>query len=230
MASFPGFPKDLLGFIKALSENNNREWFHANKDRYYASVVQPMCDFIMAMEPRMKKISPHFIVDPRPHGGSMFRIYRDVRFAKDKRPYKEHVACQFRHTASNDAHAPCFYVHISPAELVFGGGVWLPPSAALLKIRNAIADNPVAWKKIQNNKTLHKYTSGVEGDRLKRPPRGFAVDHPLLEDLKLKSFLAMHRSRPSLATKPDFIKEVEQTFKAIRPLISFLCDAVEVRY
>ena len=101
--NFPGFPKELLRFYAELIENNNRDWFTKNKQRYKEVVVYPMCDFIEAMAPRLEAIAPMYIADARPNGGSMFRIYRDVRFSRDPKPYKEHLACQFRHQAGRDA-------------------------------------------------------------------------------------------------------------------------------
>jgi uncharacterized protein (DUF2461 family) len=98
------FTPKFFEFFNALAKNNSREWFNQHKSDYQQAVVQPMCAFIDAMAPRLRKISPHFIADSRPHGGSMFRIYRDVRFSKDKSPYKLHAACQFRHELGKDAH------------------------------------------------------------------------------------------------------------------------------
>jgi len=115
-----------------------------------------MSDFITAMAPRLAKVSKHFTADPRPNGGSMFRIYRDVRFAKDKRPYKEHAACHFRHALGKDAHAPGFYMHFSPSEVFFGGGLWMPPPDALTKIREGIAAKPAGWKQLLANKSFAK--------------------------------------------------------------------------
>jgi uncharacterized protein (TIGR02453 family) len=135
--SFPGFPKSFFAFLRQLARNNDRAWFEANKARYKDDVVAPMSDFIAAMAPRLAKISSHYVADPRPHGGSMFRIYRDTRFSKNKRPYKEHAACQFRHEAGRDAHAPGFYVHLAPKEVRIGGGIWLPPVPELRAIRPA---------------------------------------------------------------------------------------------
>ena len=122
MSSFKGFPADFFQFLSELKENNNRPWFNENKARYYDCIVSPMCEFIVAIAPRLEKISPHYIADPRPHGGSMFRIYRDTRFSKDKTPYKTHAACHFRHQAGKDAHAPGFYAHFALDTLHFGGG------------------------------------------------------------------------------------------------------------
>lgn len=228
--SFPGFPKDLVKFLKDLSKNNKREWFHENKVRYKSSLVAPLCDFIVAMGPRLEKISNCYIADARPSGGSMFRIYRDVRFSKDKRPYKEHAACHFRHEAGKDAHAPGFYLHIEPKDVFIGGGIWMPPNPALDKIRHAIVDKPEQWKKITTSKTFRKYFDQIGGDGLKRPPRGFDKDHPLLEDLKRKSFFAMHKVDVKLLYTPQFITEVERTFKALSPLLEFLTLALELPY
>ena len=112
------FTPKFFEFFNALSKNNNREWFNEHKSDYQQAVMQPMCAFIDAMAPRLRKISPHFIADSRTHGGSMFRIYRDVRFSKDKSPYKLHAACQFRHELGKDAHTMGFYVHISSSRAV----------------------------------------------------------------------------------------------------------------
>ena len=99
MTAFSGFPADFFEFFKQLSKNNNRDWFNDNKSRFQASVQEPMSEFIEAMQPHLAGISKHYVADPKPHGGSMFRIYRDTRFSKDKTPYKTHAACHFRHAA-----------------------------------------------------------------------------------------------------------------------------------
>jgi uncharacterized protein (TIGR02453 family) len=121
--TFTGFPKDFFAFFRELKENNERAWFEVNKQRFRDSVQAPMSDFIEAMAPRLAKISKHFTADPRTNGGSMFRIYRDGRFSKDKRPYKEHAACHFRHSLGKDVHAPGFYMHFASDEVFFGGGL-----------------------------------------------------------------------------------------------------------
>jgi len=151
MPAFKGFPKDLFAFFEDLNKNNNREWFNANKPRYLESIVEPMGDYIRNIAPLLQRISPHYRADPKPHGGSMFRIYRDTRFSKDKTPYKTHAACHFRHLAHGDAHAPGFYMHLEPGRVMFGGGIWRPSSKHLGLIREFIADNPSAWGKLLNS-------------------------------------------------------------------------------
>ncbi len=229
-SKFPGFPKDFFKFFKELAKNNERDWFNANKDRYKASVLAPMCSFIEAMDSRLAVVSDCFVADARPHGGSMFRIYRDVRFSSDKRPYKEHAACHFRHMAGKDAHAPGFYVHIAPDEVFFGGGIWRPPNPVLTEIRQAIVDDDDEWKKITRSRTFKNRFGAIRGDSLKRPPAGFDKDHPLVDDLKRKGFFGIYQADPKLATTPKFIDEVDKTFVALGPFMEFLTTSVGLSY
>jgi len=226
MSTFKGLPKDFFVFFKDLAKNNNRAWFEDNKQRYKDSVVAPLSDFITAMAPRVAKISKHITVDPRPNGGSMFRIYRDVRFAKDKRPYKENAGVHFRHALGRDAHVPGFYMHFAPDEVFFGGGIWMPEPDGLNKVRRAISDQPKSWKKVVEDKTFAKAFDGVRGDALVRPPKGFDPDHAYIDDIKRKSFFAMHESSPKVALSRSFADEVEGAFRAAKPLMKFLCNAL----
>ena len=179
-----------------------------------------------SVQPRLAKISPHFIANPRKTGGSMFRIYRDVRFSKDKRPYKTHGACQFRHERGKDAHAPGFYVHLEPGNIMLGGGVWLPPSDTLKNIRTAIADDPAGWRKATGAKKIVDLFGGVHGDALSRPPRGFDAEHPAIEDIKRKSFFLMRKADTKLVGNARFADEAAKTFRAAAPMMAFLCDVV----
>lgn len=230
-SAFIGFSKDFFAFFEELAANNDRTWFEANKPRYKEVVVGSMSAFIEAMGPRLAKISSRFVADPRPTGGSMFRIYRDVRFSKDKRPYKENAGCHFRHTLGKDAHAPGFYVHLEASRVFFGGGLWLPPSENLRKIREAIAGDPRSWQKIGTAKAFKAaFPEGVGGDGLKRPPAGFDAAHPCIDDIKRKTFYAMCPSTPQAAQSPDFLDEVETALRAAKPLMAFLCAAVDAPF
>ncbi len=227
---FYGFPPDFFDFLADLEKHNNRDWFNEHKPRYKVSIVAPMRQFIEAMAPRLGLVSEHFIADSRPHGGSMFRIYRDTRFSKDKRPYKEHVGCQFRHRLGRDAHAPGFYVHLEANQVLFGGGIWKPDGKTLAKIRTAMVDNPVSWQRVVNDKAFIRRFGALRGERLKRSPRGFSADHPLLEDLKLKSFFVMQQAEPDLACSKRFTASVEKCFLTAGPLLSFLAFALDLPY
>jgi uncharacterized protein (TIGR02453 family) len=230
MAEFGGFSPAFFTFFRNLRANNERTWFEANKERFRATVQAQMSEFIAAMAPELKKISKEFIADPRPNGGSMFRIHRDVRFSRDKRPYKEHAACQFRHRLARDVHAPGFYVHLAPGEVFVGGGLWMPDSDALARIRGAIVAKPELWKKTVTAKKFLAHFGVLEGESLTRPPRGFDANHPLIADLKRKSFVATRMSSARAAQAPAFLNEVAESFHRLDPLMRFLCAALDVPY
>lgn len=229
MTEFQGLPKDLFHFFDDLKKNNNREWFNENKDRYYESVVNPISEFIVRMTPRLRKISRHYIADPKPHGGSMFRIYRDTRFSKDKTPYKTHAGVQFRHEAGRDAHAPGFYVHLAGDGLFMGGGVWNPAGPQLNRIRDYIADNARSWARVINARKV-KEVGGIRGDSLKRPPRGFDAEHVHIDSLKRKSFYVMTEAPASSALKPAFLDEVTEAFRRAAPLNRFITGALDLPF
>lgn len=229
MTTFKGLPKDFFRFFRELQANNNRPWFLAHKPRYQASVVEPLLAFIEAMAPRLEAISPHYRAIAKANGGSLFRIYRDVRFSNDKTPYKTHAACHFRHERGRDAHAPGFYAHFENGRLFFGGGIWTPPSPALAKIRTFIVDNPSAWRQLtEANEVAQR--GGLQGDKLKRAPRGFDPQHEHIEDLKRKSYFVMTSARQSLAYSPELPDEVSAAFEAAAPLSHYLCDALELPF
>ena len=114
---FKGFKPTVLSFLKELSENNNRNWFNQNKQRYEDDVLIPVFDFISAMSEPLTSISLHYTAIPKRIGGSLMRIYRDTRFAKDKTPYKTNIGIQFRHQLAKDVHSPGYYLHIAPDEI-----------------------------------------------------------------------------------------------------------------
>jgi len=229
-AEVDGFPAAMFDFMTELARNNNRTWFQAHKTRYRDSVVEPMGRFIEVLAPRLAAISPHFIADPRPHGGSMFRIYRDTRFSKDKRPYKEHIGCQFRHTHGRDVHAPGFYVHLEPGRVFFGGGIWKPDGHSVAKIRATIVDNPSAWHSATRAKGFRRRFGRIQGEALQRPPRGYSADHPLIDDLKLKSYFVLEEAEPVLACSRRFVPAVEKAFVEASPFMSFLAFALDLPY
>jgi len=229
MSEFSGFPDDFFKFFNELKNNNNRDWFSANKPRYYESVAHPMSQFIISIAPHLKRISRFYKADPRPHGGSMFRIYRDTRFSNDKTPYKTHAACHFRHSAGRDAHAPGFYLHIETGKLSMGGGVWRPPAKQLNQIREFIADNPSSWEKLINSRAIRR-SGGIKGDSLRRPPRGYNPDNKFIEDLKRKSFYLMTDAEATLALGPALVSETVKTFRDVAKLNHFIADALELPF
>lgn len=229
-AYFTGFQPELFQFFRQLKKNNNRDWFQSHKGTFKETVQLPLVDFVTDIAPHIRKISKHYIADPRLNGGSIFRIHKDVRFSKDKTPYKEHAACQFRHQLKNDVHAPGFYMHLEPGEVFFGAGIWAPPSDELFKIRTAIVEKQAEWKKVLTAIAKAGYFDGIEGEGLKRAPKGFDPEHPLIDDLKRKHFLVMRKVDESFAFQEDFLAQVLATYKASVPLMKFLCKALDIPF
>ena len=225
MPRTPHFTPALFDFLRALAANNNRDWFLANKPRYERDVRDPMLRFIGDFGARLRKISPHFVADPRPNGGSLFRIHRDTRFAKDKRPYKTNVGAHFRHTKGGDAHAPGFYLHLAPDEVFGGGGLWRPETETLSLVRDAIVDQPAVWRRSISGKAFTASCT-LAGESLKRPPAGYDAAHPLIEVLKRKDFVAITNFDEAVACTPDFLDRYTAVCRASAPLIGFLTKSV----
>jgi uncharacterized protein (TIGR02453 family) len=213
------FKPELFAFLNDLKQNNSREWFQDNRDRYQRDVQEPLLAFIAAFAEPLAGISRHFVADPRPSGGSMFRIHRDVRFSRDKSPYKTHAAAQFRHREGRDVHAPGFYLHLEPRNVFIGSGMWHPDGATLGRIRSAIVDRPERWRKASSGLALG-------GDSLTRAPRGFDPEHPLVEDLKRKDFVTFVSSTQGEACRSGFLDRFAGACRDAAPLARFLTEAV----
>ena len=225
----PSFSPPFFAFLRDLKAHNNRDWFQANKARYENDVVEEALRFISEVGPGLREISPHLLAIPKRVGGSMFRIYRDVRFSKDKSPYKTHVGIQFRHRQAKDAYAPGLYLHLDPDEVFVGAGIWHPPAPVLRKLRDAMMEDPAAWTTVREDPTLAKHFE-LAGDSLVRPPRGVAADHPLVEDLKRKDLIAVAKLRPEEVTAPGFRDQFLTLCRAARPLPAFICKALGVPF
>lgn len=227
--AFTSYDRKSVGFLVELTENNERDWFKDNQPRYEALVREPTRAFIRAMAPRVHKLSEHLVASDSKVGGSMMRPQRDTRFAKDKTPYKTNVGVQFRHVAGKDVHAPGLYVHFDPAEVFVGVGMWHPDGPSLQAIRKAIDEDPKGWKRARDAKAFASLFE-LSGDSLKRPPRGYEADHPMIEDLRRKDFIGISRMKVGDLFKPDFVTEVDKRMKAGKALMRFLCDAIDVPF
>lgn len=223
------FTPATYAFLRDLAVNNDREWFAANKERYVDKVQEPALEFIADYGPRLARISSHFTADARVVGGSLFRIHRDTRFSKDKTPFKQNTGVQFRHEAAKDAHAPGYYLHIEPAGTFVGVGLWRPETAVAYRIRDHIAEHPDAWKKAAYGKAFRD-TFTLGGDSLVNPPRGFDPDHPYVDDLRRKDFIASTPLAQKVVTSDDFIDRFHALCRTATPFMRFLCDAVGVPF
>lgn len=222
------FTRKTFKFLRDLEKNNNRDWFEANKHHYEEFVREPALTYIEAMAPHLKKISPHFIASPKKVGGSLMRVYRDVRFSKDKTPYKTNIGIQFRHAAGKDVHAPGFYLHIESSEVFVAGGIWHPDSATLGNVRLHMDENQSEWKKLSKNLTAKGYE--LQGDSLKKAPRGYDPEHALIDDLKRKDFIAVQNLKSATVTEKDFVKQSAALFASTKSLIRFICESNDLDF
>jgi uncharacterized protein (TIGR02453 family) len=224
-----GFEPETIKFLKDLKKNNNREWFNENKSRYEEQVLDVALHFIQSMQGPLKDLAPHFTAIPKRIGGSLMRVYRDTRFSKNKLPYKTNIGIQFRHEQAKSVHAPGYYVHIDPDEVFLGAGMWMPEAAPLLGIRQRIADKPAEWQRALENKAFARHFT-LGGSSLTRPPRGFDKNHPMIEDIRRKSFIAVKNMKQEDALSPQFQRKVEAAFTAATPYMQFLCKSVGVQF
>ena len=223
------FGPGLFSFLTDLRANNDRDWFAANRDRYEEHLLEPALAFIDAFAPRLEKISPHLRADARPSGGSLFRIYRDTRFSKDKSPYKTNLGIHFRHERAKDVHAPGFYLHIGPGEVFAGGGIWHPSTDAATSIREAIVADPERWKRSTRSRAFAKRLE-LGGDSLKRVPPWADPEHEFADDLRRKDFFGWARLSDGDVVAPGFVDEYARICRGVAPLMTFLCDALDVPY
>lgn len=223
------FTRQTFSFLSSLAENNTREWFDEHKQDYENFVREPALDFISYMAEEMPAISKHFLAVPKKVGGSLMRVQRNLRFSRDKTPYKTNIGIQFRHEVGKDIHAPGYYVHIAPDECFVEVGLWHPEADVLFKIREGILKNGDAWVAARDNKAFIKHFS-LEGDMLTNAPRGYAKDHPLVEDLKRKDFIGLAALSKSDVTSANFRGLVVERFKQATPMMRFLCGALELRF
>lgn len=224
MADIPYFTPELFRFLRQLKRNNRREWFLKNKPRYEAAVRDPCLRFVLDLNGPLQQIGPWLVADPRPIGGALFRIYRDVRFSSDKKPYKTHAGMHFPVRAANkDAHTPGFYLQLEPDNCFLAGGSWQPDPRTLLRIREAIAADPQAWAAARRGLE-------VEGEALTRPPRGFDPAHTFIEDLKRKDFYALVGFDEKQVCGRNFQRDFLRAARRLSPLVAFLSRAIGLRY
>ena len=226
---YSGFEPETVKFLSELKKNNNREWFNENKSRYEELVLDVALHFIQSMHDPLKEMAPHFTAIPKRMGGSLMRVYRDTRFSKNKLPYKTNIGIQFRHEQAKSAHSPGYYVHVDPDDVFIGAGMWMPESQPLLAIRERIRDKSAEWTRAKGDKAFARHFK-LGGSSLTRPPRGFDKEHPMIEDIKRKSFIAVKNMTHVDALSPQFQRKVETAFKAATPYMQFLCKAVGVPF
>ena len=217
----PIISKATFKFLKDLSANNNRDWFNDNKPKFQDAKAE-FEEFVDGLIAEILKfdntIGHHKAKD------CVFRIYRDVRFSKDKSPYKTHFGAHISAAAKrSEIHSRAgYYIQVSPGDSMLAGGAYVPPGPWIKGIRQEIDYNANDLKKIINGKSFKGYFGEIEGERLKTAPKGFTPDHPEIELLKLKSFLAVNRPDDKQVLAGDFVKHCGEVFKALHAFDEFL--------
>ncbi|SMP77450.1 TIGR02453 family protein [Neorhodopirellula lusitana] len=221
--------EDLFEFLEDLNENNEREWFKANKDRYEQCVREPALDLIEQLEKPLMRSAPMLRVVAKRLGGSLMRIHRDTRFGKDKTPYKTNVGISLRHDGDGDIHGPGVYIHLACDECFVGAGSWRPAKETLAAIRQSIDADPKAWIKARDQRTFRK-SFELAGESLKTSPRDYAKDHPMIEDLRRIDFIAVAPLSRKEVLADDAVKRIVELIRQAKPLMKFMCEAVELPY
>ncbi len=222
--------RKTISFLRDLEKNNNRAWYDANKARYQEDAQEPFREFIRAMEPRLEKISPHILCSDKKVGGAMMRLHRDVRFSKDKTPYSPRLAARFMHDAGEKGGTPGYYINIDASGCTLGTGIWRPDTKFVGQIRDHIVADSKAWKSATGAKAFRDAFGGLGGESLKRPPRGYDAEHPFVEDLKRKDFVAFAEWKTAPVTKADFPAVVAKTYAASNKFMAFVCEALQLPF
>ena len=211
-----GVDAATIRFLKDLHKNNNREWFAAHKSQYEAALenIRSVKDEVV------KNLNKKDVIED----GRVFRIYRDVRFSKDKAPYKNNFGIHF--TRAGKERRGGYYLQIEPGNSFAGGGFWAPEPGDLKRIREEIAYDDKPLRKIASHKTFVKYFGALQGDELKTAPSGFERDHPAIDLIRKKQFIISRQFTDKEVTDPGFLKEVVLTFEAMRPLFDYMSDVL----
>lgn len=213
------FPPEGVAFLRQLKRNNNREWFQAHKNSYERFVRTPMAEMVVVIGEAFRRFAPEMVAEPRV---SIYRIYRDTRFSRDKTPYKTQVAAVFPVRGLPKNSGPGLYFHISPEEVLIGGGIYMPESALLRAVRHEIAAHPKKFLAIVEGREFRNAFGELEGEQLKTAPKGFPPDHPTARYLRYKQFLFGEEHPAALATTPRLVPTVLRCFEKGMPLIRFL--------
>ena len=212
-----------LKFLKDLDKNNNREWFDANRDRYDAA-RKDYEQFAAALMKAMIPIEPR--LEEQLAKNTIFRIFRDVRFSKDKTPYKAHLSSYFSREGRKWEGAG-YYLHIQPGNMFLASGIWMPAGPLLKATRQEIDYDFEGFEKILKEKSFKKYFGSIGGERLQKVPAGYEADNPAADYLKMKSFIASHKMSDDDVLKPDAVKKIAAIFSAVAPMVAFFNRAFD---
>ena len=209
-------PNSTLEFLEELKENNHRPWFQENKERFQTEYNQ-----FKALAEELKDLMTHH---DEIEQVKVFRIYRDVRFSKNKSPYKNHLSGHLKRATKWRRGG--YYFHIEPGNSFLGGGFWGPNSEDLKRIRQEIAQDAKPLRKIINSASFKKHFGELAGDQVKTAPKGYAKDHPNIDLLRYKQYLLYRSFTDEEVTSKGFVKELNKYFKAMRPFLDYMSEVL----
>ena len=215
----PRFTPEAISFLRALTRNNNRDWFRARKARYETLLRGPMIALIERLADDFRTVAPDLVASPK---ASLYRIYRDTRFSENKSPLKTHVAAVFPCRGLAKHQGAGLYLEVASGWVWVGGGMYAPETSQLQAVREHIATNVRHLRAIVESPAFRRRVGSLGGERLRRVPRGFPKDHEAAEYLRFRQFLAGREFPASFASSPRFYRGVLDVFRHIAPLIRFL--------
>jgi uncharacterized protein (TIGR02453 family) len=224
------FTSASLQFLRDLAANNRKEWFEDHRETYERTVRAPLRELVEEMDVRLAAVAPEIVGDPK---RSPFRIHRDVRFSRDKSPYKTHAACWFFHRAAGRSAAPHdnggaagLYFHLEPGGSISAGGLYRPPREALGRVRDALAERHRAFERTLRGDLAARFGGLTEEFVLSRAPRGYPADHPAAHWLRFTSFTASRAIGDRAACDPKLPDRLAEDFAALVPMVRWLNGAL----
>ena len=224
------FSPATFRFLRSLARHNERAWFHAHRDDYERHVREPFLRLVGDLQPALAGTSIHYRADPRPAGGSLFRIHRDTRFSGNKAPYKTWQGARLFHERRREVPAPSFYVHVEPGGCFVGAGLWHPETPTQRRVRQFIHENPAGWTAATRAPAFKRRFALDDSEMLVRMPHGFPADSPLADDLRRRNFVAMRTLDDDLVTGPRLLSTLARDLAALAPLMDYLCAALDLEF
>lgn len=233
MTSFRGLRPEALTFLRGLRTHNRRDWFETRRDTYVRELLDPLKAIVEELDVRFARLAPEFMADAK---HSLFRIYRDVRFSKDKSPYKTHAALWVYHRAPGrgvgkeiDGGAG-FYLHVEPGGSMVAGGLWMPPRPSLAKVRAHLEEDLAGWERAVGSpafkRRFGKLTDDEAGILLQRLPRGFDEGHPAVKWLRYNSFTTHRYYSDGEILAPRLVDRAMRDFAVMVPMCRWLNRAL----
>lgn len=213
-------PKSSLDFLVQLKENNNKPWFEINKPQYLIE-LNHIENFAGAL---LKELSKSDVLENASGKKSVYRIYRDIRFSKDKTPFKTFWGGSY--TRATAVRRGGYYFHLEKGNSFFAGGFWGPNAADLKRIRAEFAQDPETFQKILHSKSFISNFGTLQGEQLKTAPKGFEMDHPAIELLRFKQFLVIKRFTDEEVLSTDFLQQALEAFKNMRPFFDYMSEVL----